>query len=273
VENFEGQEEGVQPQSLVGVDVRLAFVFVLVGDALYWSHLGENETQTFLKKYLLAMFLLAVVANVVGHLLKQHLIFIASLGVLFPNLLTLLSLTKIEYIDNPFIETSEKARAAVVLIWIGLGFSFIVAPVKRRKHLEPSSPRVILGSILSIGLVVAGIIMATSKVLEIRVLAYASTFIFFIAIIFTVAWATKPDHTQVITSFLCGAVTFGYIGVYHSAKNLNSDQVKAGLILSIILMGLAVAFLNIPIFTRYKKKDKKKDKQKRRDREDAPLVS
>jgi len=258
----------------------LAFIAVLVGDSLYWSYLKEFDADTFREKYVLAMFLLAVIVNVIGHLLKQPLIFISSLGVIFQNLAYLLLITKTQYalVDgDPRI--SETARAASVLIWIGLGLAFAVAPVKKRKHLEPTSPRVILGSILTIALVVIGIVIATSKT-PLGFLGFlpgsVSIVIFFIAILFTVAWSTKPDHTQVITSFLCGGAIFSYIDYYHlvhTSSILWDDQPKVGLILGVILMGLAVAFLNIPIFTNYKKKDKKKDKQKKRDREDAPLVT
>jgi len=164
----------------------------------------------------------------------------------------------------------EKPRAGLVLIWIGLGFSFFGAPLKKRKHLEFNSPRVILGTILSIGLTVIGIVIATSKGLF--DFGVQSIYLFFIAILFTVAWTTKPDYTQVITSFLCGQVVFKYLLSYHIVKVVGfDDQPKAGFILAIILMVLATIFLNIPIFTSYKKKDKKKS-QKRKDREDAPLM-
>jgi len=160
-----------------------------------------------------------------------------------------------------------KLKASLILIWIGLVLSFLAIPLRKRKHLEFSSTRVILGSVLTCALLVIGAILSTVQIGQVGYEIAP----FFLAVIFTVAWTSKLDQAQVITVFLSGRIVWQYLLLYYE-QNKNGDgsqraTIRTCTIILILIMGVAVLFLNIPLFNHYKTKKKYKHNE-----EDTPLL-
>jgi len=189
-------------------------------DNYHGDKIDPNEGDQTLFRLNIILLIIIVLFNALVFHLKQPAISLMLLGIFFEESSFLV------FSSALWIDEGIMYKVIVAMVWFSLVSSFLVIPIKRRKHLTISSPRVICGSVITILLLIVSIVFSTTPFDETVLFFgyYLEPFLplpYFVAIMFVVSWTCKFDQAQVIISF-CHCDT----SCVFNLKNFKNDSLR-----------------------------------------------